>query len=199
MMDRVSSCKALAKRNKIDPFFKRMVTRDEKWIPYCNIDAKTIVVKELLPHDQTLNSDIYCQQLDRLKKAINQKLLELAIRRGVVFHQDNPRPHTFVVTHQKFWKLGWEVLIHPPDSPDMALSDYYLFLNCKTSCVVRNWDHEKIAIDQKRLQLANRMVANLWHVCQSVAWRSCNRDTQRLTEILKNFEKVINYHFEQCY
>ncbi|GFW94162.1 histone-lysine N-methyltransferase SETMAR [Trichonephila clavipes] len=32
MMDRISICKALAKRNEIDPFLKRMVTGDEKWI-----------------------------------------------------------------------------------------------------------------------------------------------------------------------
>ncbi|GFS86113.1 histone-lysine N-methyltransferase SETMAR [Trichonephila clavipes] len=30
MMDRISICEALAKRNAIDPFLKRMVTRDEK-------------------------------------------------------------------------------------------------------------------------------------------------------------------------
>ncbi|GFR26626.1 histone-lysine N-methyltransferase SETMAR [Trichonephila clavata] len=30
MMDRISSSNALAKRNKIDPFLKRMVTRDVK-------------------------------------------------------------------------------------------------------------------------------------------------------------------------
>ncbi|GFW19692.1 hypothetical protein TNCV_1605831 [Trichonephila clavipes] len=39
---------------------------------------------------------------------------ELANRRGVVFHQDNARPYTFVVTRQKLWELGWEVLMHPP-------------------------------------------------------------------------------------
>ncbi|GFW94873.1 hypothetical protein TNCV_3397531 [Trichonephila clavipes] len=40
MMDRISICKALAKRNEIDPFFKRMVTGDEKWVTYDNIVRK---------------------------------------------------------------------------------------------------------------------------------------------------------------
>ncbi|GFW22258.1 histone-lysine N-methyltransferase SETMAR [Trichonephila clavipes] len=37
MMDRISICETLAKRNEIDPFLKRMVTGDEKWVPYNNI------------------------------------------------------------------------------------------------------------------------------------------------------------------
>ncbi|GFT81635.1 hypothetical protein TNCV_3674571 [Trichonephila clavipes] len=53
-------------------------------------------VQELLPHGQTLNSNLYCQQLDRLKLAIDQKLQELANGRGVVFHQDTTLGHTLL-------------------------------------------------------------------------------------------------------
>ncbi|GFT95707.1 transposase [Trichonephila clavipes] len=77
---------------------------------------------------QTLNSDLYCQQLDRLKLVTDQKPPELVNRRGVVFHQDNARPHTSVVTRQKLWELDWKVLMPPPCSPDLAPNDYHLFL-----------------------------------------------------------------------
>ncbi|GFY15344.1 mariner transposase [Trichonephila clavipes] len=40
MMNRILICEALAKRNEIDPFLKRMVTGDEKWITYNNIVRK---------------------------------------------------------------------------------------------------------------------------------------------------------------
>ncbi|GFT84806.1 mariner transposase [Trichonephila clavipes] len=40
MMDRISICEALAKRNEIDPFLKRMVTEDEKWVTYDNIERE---------------------------------------------------------------------------------------------------------------------------------------------------------------
>ncbi|GFS84014.1 mariner transposase [Trichonephila clavipes] len=40
MMDRISICEAFAKRNETNPFFKRMVTGDEKWITYDNIVRK---------------------------------------------------------------------------------------------------------------------------------------------------------------
>ncbi|GFV26187.1 mariner transposase [Trichonephila clavipes] len=57
---------------------------------------KEIIYYELLPYGQTLNSDLYCQQLDCLKLAIYQKRPELANRRGVVFHQENTRPHVCI-------------------------------------------------------------------------------------------------------
>ncbi|GFU89197.1 histone-lysine N-methyltransferase SETMAR [Trichonephila clavipes] len=37
-------------------------------------------------------------------------------------------PHSSIVTRQKLWELGWEVLMHPPYSPDLAPSNYCLFL-----------------------------------------------------------------------
>ncbi|GFS68866.1 uncharacterized protein TNCV_409411 [Trichonephila clavipes] len=40
MMDRISICEALAKRKKINPFRKRMVTGDEKRVAYYNIVQK---------------------------------------------------------------------------------------------------------------------------------------------------------------
>ncbi|XP_015604617.1 histone-lysine N-methyltransferase SETMAR-like [Cephus cinctus] len=163
LMDRISICEALVKRNEIDPFLKRMVTGDEKWVTYDNIvrkrswskrgeatqtvakpgitvrkvllciwwDWKGIIYYELLPYGQTLNSDLYCHQLDRLKLAIDQKRPQLANRKGVVFRQDNARPHTSIVTRQKLREHGLEVLMHPPYSSDLALSDYHLFLSLK--------------------------------------------------------------------
>ncbi|GFV43484.1 putative DD34D transposase [Trichonephila clavipes] len=64
-------------------------------------DWKGIIYYELLPYSQILNSDIYCQQLDLLKRAIDQKRPELANRKGTEFHQDKARPQTSVVTCQK--------------------------------------------------------------------------------------------------
>ena len=36
LMDRVFICESLLKRNEIEPFLKRMITSDEKWITYNN-------------------------------------------------------------------------------------------------------------------------------------------------------------------
>ena len=53
-------------------------------------------------------------------------MVKLAIRKGVIFHQDNARPHTSLVTRNKLLELGWEVMPYPPYSLDLAPSDYHL-------------------------------------------------------------------------
>ncbi|GFY26925.1 histone-lysine N-methyltransferase SETMAR [Trichonephila clavipes] len=121
MTNRIFICKAFTKQNEIDSFLKRM------W------DWKGIIYYELLLYGQILNSDIYCQRLDRLKPAIDQKRQELANRRGVLFYQDTVRPHTSVVIRQKLWELCLEVLMLSPYSPDLVPIDYHLCSHCKTS------------------------------------------------------------------
>ncbi|GFW71031.1 putative DD34D transposase [Trichonephila clavipes] len=46
---------------------------------------KGIIYYELLPFGQTLNSGLYCQQLDRLNLAIKQNRSDLEDRRDVMF------------------------------------------------------------------------------------------------------------------
>ncbi|EZA57360.1 Histone-lysine N-methyltransferase SETMAR [Ooceraea biroi] len=64
--------------------------------------------------------------LDRVM-ILAEKRPELANRKGVVFHHDNAKPHTALVTKKKLKCFGWEVMQHPPYSPDLAPSDYHLF------------------------------------------------------------------------
>ena len=58
-----------------------------------------------------------------------QKRPSLINRGRIIFHQDNAWPHTSLVTLLKLRELGWEVLLHPPYSPDLTPSDYYLFMS----------------------------------------------------------------------
>lgn len=94
---------------------------------------KGIVFFELLPSNQTINTKVYCRQLDELDAAIKQKRWELTNRKGIVFHHDNARPHTSFVIRQKLLQLGWDVLPHPSYSLDLARSDYHLFGSLQNS------------------------------------------------------------------
>ena len=90
-------------------------------------DFKGIFYFELLPRNQTINSNVYCRQLMKLDKEMKEKQRELSTSKGVIFHQDNARPHISLVTGKKLLELGWEAMPHPPYSPDLALFNYHLF------------------------------------------------------------------------
>ena len=60
---------------------------------------------ELLPDNTTINSEVYCHQLDKLNDSLQQKRPEKINRKGVVFHQYNVRPHTSLATRQKLSQL----------------------------------------------------------------------------------------------
>lgn len=53
------------------------------------------------------------------------------VKKKILFHQDNAPAHKAIVTIEKLKDLGWKLLPHPPYSPDLAPSDYYLFSNLK--------------------------------------------------------------------
>ncbi|GFW66548.1 mariner Mos1 transposase [Trichonephila clavipes] len=90
-------------------------------------DRKGPVYYELLKQGKPINTDLYCNQLDKLNAAIKEKWRALASRKGILFRHDNARLHTAKMIQQKLNALGWEVLGHPPYSPNIAPSDYYLF------------------------------------------------------------------------
>ncbi|GFX83472.1 histone-lysine N-methyltransferase SETMAR [Trichonephila clavipes] len=51
--------------------------------------------------------------------------------KGVRFHHDNARPHTANRTTALVERFGWEMVSHPPYSPDLAPSDFHLFPELK--------------------------------------------------------------------
>ena len=50
---------------------------------------------------------------------------------GIVFFHDNARPHSARRTTALLESFNWDVFNHPPYSPDLAPSDYHLFMHMK--------------------------------------------------------------------
>ncbi|UYV67694.1 SEPT7 [Cordylochernes scorpioides] len=63
--------------------------------------------------------------------------------KGVLFLHDNARPHTSCKTVSTIIKLGFEVLEHPAYSPDLALSDYFLFGLLKKELKGKRFDSDE--------------------------------------------------------
>ena len=50
----------------------------------------------------------------------------------MLFHQDKAPAHKSAIVTTKLFDLSYEILPHPPYSPNLAPSDYFLFPNMKT-------------------------------------------------------------------
>ncbi|GBM38368.1 Histone-lysine N-methyltransferase SETMAR [Araneus ventricosus] len=63
----------------------------------------------------------------------------------IVLRHDNTCPHSAGVTQNLIQQFGWEQFDHPPFSPDLAPSDYHLFLNLKRDFRRRHFDSDEDA------------------------------------------------------
>ncbi|XP_014489314.1 PREDICTED: histone-lysine N-methyltransferase SETMAR-like [Dinoponera quadriceps] len=124
VMGRILATNSLLKRHQNEPFLKQIISGDLKWIVYNN---KSIVYYELLPPNKPIDSNKHGSQLVKSMPAIDQKLLQLANRKGVTFHQNNVKQQVSLMTRQKLLQLGWDVLLRPKYNSDLAPSDYHLF------------------------------------------------------------------------
>lgn len=77
-----------------------------------------------------INAEVYREILKRFKVSLDRKRPE-KVRRGVLLLQDNAPCHA--ASRDILPELGIESVPHPPYSPDLAPSDYYLFRNLKNN------------------------------------------------------------------
>ncbi|GBP80772.1 Histone-lysine N-methyltransferase SETMAR [Eumeta japonica] len=115
-------------KEKGEPFLKILMAGDEKWITYKSVRKRlwlkgkqapqTTAIRGFIRNDsmlmysgieihyklllpgKTINLDLYCQQLMRLKQGVEKKWLKFINKMGVVFHHDNTRPHTSSATQK---------------------------------------------------------------------------------------------------
>jgi len=89
-------------------------------------DQDGILLINYLPKGQTINSSLLVQLKDILKEKCHG-----TVNKGVLFLHNNAPVHQALATHKKLAYLGFQYLDHPPYSPDLAPSDYHLFLGLK--------------------------------------------------------------------
>ena len=55
------------------------------------------------------------------------------LSRGVILLQDNALPHLAQASKNQLQTFGWEILEHPPYSPDLSHCDFHVFGPLKKS------------------------------------------------------------------
>jgi histone-lysine N-methyltransferase SETMAR len=94
-------------------------------------DRKGVLLVDFLSQGSTINAGAYCDILKKLRRAIQNKQRGM-LSRGVVMIHNNARPHTATAMKNLIMIFGWEQFDHPPLSPDLAPSDFHLFLHIKS-------------------------------------------------------------------
>lgn len=93
-------------------------------------DAKGILLIDYLDKGKTVTGQYYATLLVKLKAAIQEKRPGMA-KKKILFHHDNAPAHSSRIAQEKLTELKFEIVPHPPYSPDLAPSDFHLFSKLK--------------------------------------------------------------------
>lgn len=119
-----AGCVSAAKKAKTVPSAAGKVMATVFW------DSHGIIYIEYLNKEQTMTAANYSDLLDRFNVAFTKKRPDLCNEK-IIFHHDNTSAHASSIVAAKLHDLGYELLPHPPYSPDLAPCDFFLFPNMK--------------------------------------------------------------------
>lgn len=94
-------------------------------------DYKGVVLTHYVPKGRTVTANYYSDVVLPKLKANLCKLRPRLRMKNVVLQHDNAPAHTATKTKDLLKTYKWETLQHPPYSPDLAPSDFYLFPELK--------------------------------------------------------------------
>ena len=96
-------------------------------------------------------------------------------RKKILFLQVNAPAHKSIATTAKINDLKLQLLLHPPYSPDLAPSDYYLFPNLKRWLINKKFSSREEIIDAAEEYFAElpenyfsdeiKKLENRWNKC----------------------------------
>ncbi|XP_071109960.1 histone-lysine N-methyltransferase SETMAR-like [Haliotis cracherodii] len=104
-------------------------------------DSKGVIHIDYLPHGTTMNWEYYARLLKQVRQSIKVKRRG-KIRREILLHQDNAPVHTSHVAMTAVQECGYELLPHPPYSPDQVSSDFHLFPRLKKHLRSRRFEDD---------------------------------------------------------
>jgi histone-lysine N-methyltransferase SETMAR len=104
----------------------RSVPSARKFMASVFWDTEGILFIDYLENGKTITGVYYSSLLTRLDEKIRQKKPGLQ-KKKIIFHQDNAAAHKSVLAVGKLRDLHYELLEHPPYSPELTASDLCVF------------------------------------------------------------------------
>ena len=94
-------------------------------------DTDRVILHHAVHPRQTVNAAYYCTFLQHhLRPALRRILRHLMVQNPIIFHE-KARNYTAAAVMDLLRRWQWEILEHPPYSPDMSPFDYNLFAKVK--------------------------------------------------------------------
>ena len=106
---------------------------------------KAFLFIDYLEKGKTITGEYYSNLLTRLDEKIREKRPSLQ-KKKIIFHQDNAPAHKSVLAVGKLRDLHYELLEHPPCSPNLAPSDFCLFSKLKLFLAGQRFSLNRAAI-----------------------------------------------------
>lgn len=113
-------------------------------------DSEGVLLIDYLPKKTTMNAEYYAALLKKVREVIIEKRRG-KVSRGILFLQDNAPVHTARIAKHALRETGFDEINHPPYSPDLAPSDFFLFKNLKSDLRGRRFEddeHMKAAVEE---------------------------------------------------
>jgi len=138
-------------------------------------DCKGVIMTERVPSGTTVTAAYYRQFLQKLRRMMQANRPDL-LENGVLILHDNARPHLGKDVLELLDGYSWEVLPHPPYSPDISSLDFDLY--------------PKLKINMRGVRFST-----LEDLSDSVTRRvrqlNCSRDLTGIMDLPKRWDAVI--------
>jgi histone-lysine N-methyltransferase SETMAR len=117
-------------------------------------DCRGVILTDYLAKGETINSAYYCTLLNKLRDALKKKRRGM-LTKGIRLLADNAPAHSSQASVMEARQCGYEILPHPPYSPDLAPSDFFLFPQMKTPLRGRRFDDTDEVIQEVEQEVFN--------------------------------------------
>jgi histone-lysine N-methyltransferase SETMAR len=104
-------------------------------------DYQGVLLAHFQNRGKNVNSASSCEVLLKFGMQFAENI-QANWQRGTA-HHDNARPHTARGTQERIQELQWELLEHPPYNPDLAPSDFHLFVKLKNHLADKSFADEE--------------------------------------------------------
>ena len=138
-------------------------------------DCKGVIMTDRVLSGMTVTAAYYCQCLQKLRRKMHANRPDL-LENGVLILHDNTRSHLGKDVRGLLDGYGWEVLPHPPYSPNMSPPDFDLF--------------PKLKINMRGVRFSTLEDPSA-SITRHVRQLNCSRDLTGIMDLPKRWDAVV--------